>query len=73
MRVKLLRDSRVTLKAGEIVEVSPATAEFLFSVGSAEIIAEKAILPKVEEAEKAVKAPKAEATPKKTATVKAKK
>lgn len=73
MRIRLLRDSRVTLKAGEIVEVSPASAEFLISVGNAEKIVEKAILPKVEEAEKAVKAPKAEATPRKTATVKAKK
>ena len=73
LKVKLLRDARVTLKAGEIVEVSPASAEFLVSVGNAEIIAEKAVLPKVEEAEKAVKAPKAEATPRKAATVKAKK
>lgn len=73
LKVKLLRDARVTLKAGEIIEVSPASAEFLVSVGNAEIIAEKAVLPKVEEAEKAVKAPMAGTTPRKTATVKAKK
>ena len=35
MKVKLLRDSRVMHKAGEIVEVSPAEAGFLISVQSA--------------------------------------
>lgn len=70
MKVKLLRDARITALAGEIVEVSPAQADFLISVGSAEKIAEKATQPKVEEAEKAVIAPKASTTPKKPATVK---
>lgn len=35
MRIKLLRDSRILHKAGEIVEVSPAEAEFLLAVQSA--------------------------------------
>lgn len=66
MKVKLLRDARITALAGEIVEVSPAQADFLISVGSAEKIAEKATQPAVEVAEKAVKAPKATATRKAT-------
>lgn len=36
MLLKLLRDARITHKSGEIVEVSPAEAYFLISVGSAE-------------------------------------
>ena len=59
MRIRLLRDARINHKAGEILEVSPAEGEFLLSVGSAEKIVEKATLPKVEVAEKAVKAPAA--------------
>ena len=35
MRVKLIRDSRILHKAGEIIEVSPAEASFLLSVQSA--------------------------------------
>lgn len=35
MKVRLIRDAKVTVKAGEIVEVSPAEANFLMSVGSA--------------------------------------
>lgn len=35
MKVRLLRDARITVKAGETVEVSPAVAEFLLSIGSA--------------------------------------
>lgn len=35
MKVRLIRDAKVTVKAGEIVEVSPAEANFLLSVGSA--------------------------------------
>lgn len=34
MKVKLLRDSKIMHKAGEIVEVSPAEAAFLISVNS---------------------------------------
>ena len=76
MKVKLLRDSRINHAAGEIVEVSPATAEFLLSVGSAALIeskpVEKATIPVEEVAEKAVKAPKAAAktTAKRTITKK---
>lgn len=36
MKVRLLRQSRITVKAGEIVEVSPAEAAFLVSTRSAE-------------------------------------
>lgn len=35
MKVKLLRDSKIVHKAGEIVEVSPVEAQFLISVASA--------------------------------------
>lgn len=76
MKVKLLRDSRINHAAGEIVEVSPATADFLLSVGSAVKIESKsveaAIIPVEEVAEKAVKAPRATAktTTKRTTTKK---
>ena len=44
MKVKLLRDSRIMHKAGEIVEVSPAEYGFLTSVGSAiEVRAENVV------------------------------
>ena len=62
MRVKLLRDSRINHQAGEIVEVSPAAAGFLISVGSAEPVepaAEKATKAVEAVAEKADKTPKA--------------
>ena len=69
MKVRLLRDSRINHAAGEIVEVSPATADFLLSVGSAVKVeasqkVETASIKVEEVAEKAVKAPKA--TPKTT-------
>ena len=35
MKVKLLRAARIRHEAGEIVEVSPAEAGFLMSLGSA--------------------------------------
>ncbi len=35
MRIVLLRDSRIKHSAGDIVDVSPAEASFLLSVGSA--------------------------------------
>lgn len=41
MKVKLLRDTRINHKAGEIVEVSPAEYKFLVSVGSAVEVAVK--------------------------------
>lgn len=57
MKVKLLRDSRIWHKAGDIVEVSPAECQFLTSVGSAVEVAVK--VPTVETAEKEpVKAPR---------------
>lgn len=76
MKVKLLRDSRINHAAGEIVEVSPATADFLLSVGSAVKIESKSVeaatIPVEEVAEKAVKAPRATAktTTKRTTTKK---
>ena len=69
MKVKLLRDARITHHAGEVVETTPAEGAFLISVGSAEElkekVAQKATAPVVETAEKAVKAPKAVTTAKK--------
>lgn len=35
MRVKLLKDTRVLVKAGATVDVTPETARFLVAVGSA--------------------------------------
>lgn len=58
MKVRLLRDSRINHLAGEIVEVSPAQAGFLLSVGSAAPVAETASIKVEDTAEKAVKAPK---------------
>lgn len=56
MKIRLLRDSRITHKAGEIVEVSPAECHFLVSVGSAVEVAVNP--PEAEVAEKPVKARK---------------
>ncbi len=36
MKVRLLRDARITVKEGSIVEVEPSVGAFLLSVGSAE-------------------------------------
>lgn len=63
MKVKLLRDSRINHQAGEIVNVSPAQADFLISCGSAAPVVEKATKEVEAVAEKAVKAPKATAKP----------
>lgn len=41
MKVKLKKDARITVKAGETVEVSPAQAAFLISLGVAEEEKEK--------------------------------
>lgn len=54
MKVKLIRDARITHKAGEIVDVSPAECSFLVSVGSAVEVAVKDLL----RAELAEKIPK---------------
>jgi len=51
MKVRLLRDSRILHKAGEIVEVSPSEFAFLVSVGSAVEVAVN-VPEKVETAEK---------------------
>lgn len=40
MKVRLLRDAKIKHKAGEIVEVSPAEANFLLSIRSAEAVHE---------------------------------
>lgn len=50
MKVRLLRDSRIWHKAGDIVDVSPAECQFLTSVGSAVEVAVN--VPTVETAEK---------------------
>lgn len=65
MKVRLLRDSRIMHKAGEIVEVSPDQMHFLTSVGSA-VIVETATKKVEAEAEKAVIEPKAVKAPAKT-------
>lgn len=45
MKVRLLRAARITVNAGEIVEVSPEQAAFLLSVGSAEPVVAKREVP----------------------------
>jgi len=35
MRIRLIREARIRHKAGDIVEVSPAEAQFLLATGSA--------------------------------------
>ncbi len=41
MKVRLTKDARITVKAGETVEVSPEVGAFLLSIGSAETVEEK--------------------------------
>ena len=53
MKLRLLKDARIRHKAGEIVEVSPAEADFLRSTGSAEPAQEAA--PEPEQKEKKAK------------------
>ncbi len=52
MKVKLLRDARITHKAGEIVEVSPSEYISLISLGSAAVVDEKAETPEGNKAKK---------------------
>lgn len=69
MKVKLLRDARITHKAGEVIEVSPSECFFLTSTGSAVEVKEPTSLPvekAVVEPAPAVKA----STAKKTTTKK---
>lgn len=40
MKIKLLRDSRILHKAGEVVEASPTECFFLISTGSAVEVSE---------------------------------
>lgn len=40
MKIKLLRDSRINHKAGEVVNASPSECAFLISTGSAVSISE---------------------------------
>lgn len=61
MKVKLIRAARIRHEAGEIVEVSPAEAGFLFSTGSAVRAAEAPVTR--ETPEDAVKAETPEAQP----------
>lgn len=41
MKVRLTRDSRITMKKGSIVEVDPSVGAFLLSIGSAEKVEPK--------------------------------
>lgn len=41
MKVRLLKDARINIKAGEIVEVSPVDFNNLVSLGVAEPVAEQ--------------------------------
>lgn len=71
MKVKLLGDTRIAHKAGDIVEVSPEDGAFLLSVRLAEEIVEKATAPKIETAEKAVEVKRPVSTVKKAPARKA--
>lgn len=52
MKVKLLRDTRINHKAGEIVEVSPAERDFLVPLGSAVDAVTETVEPKEVKEEK---------------------
>lgn len=41
MKIKLLRDTRVNMKAGEIVEVSPVVFQNMVTLGVAEPVTEE--------------------------------
>ena len=41
MKIRLLKDSRVMVKAGEVIEASPAEAAFLLSLNLAEEVKAK--------------------------------
>ena len=53
MVVRLLHSARINHEAGEIVEVSPAQANFLLAVGSAERVESNIKVERVAEAETA--------------------
>lgn len=46
MKVELLTDTRIKHKAGDIVEVSPDSCQFLVSIGAAKPVEEKKAKPK---------------------------
>ena len=50
MKIRLLRATRVTVPAGEIVEVSPEQARFLLTIHSAEPVEVRAQIEKPEAA-----------------------
>lgn len=52
MKIKLVREARIRHKAGDIVEVSPAEAQFLTSTGSAVYVPNEASRPRREPKEK---------------------
>ena len=41
MKIRLLTPARINFNAGDVVEASPAQANFLFSVGGAVLVEEK--------------------------------
>lgn len=66
MRIRLLRDARITHKAGEIVEVSPAECDFLVTTdGAVKVDAVEAIETPEDKAEK-IETPEKKAPAKKT-------
>lgn len=67
MRVRLLRDARITHKAGEIVEVSPAECDFLVTTdGAVKVDAVETIETPEDKAEKIETPEKKKAPAKKT-------
>lgn len=64
MKIRLLRTARITLNAGEIVEVSPVEAVNMVRIGSAVPVAETAVPVPTEAVEKRTRARK----PRKTET-----
>lgn len=56
VKVKLLRQARITHHEGEIVEVSPSEAHFLCSVQSAVMVEEVSAASPVKKAKKPAKA-----------------
>ena len=70
MKVKLIRAARIRHEAGEIVEVSPAEAGFLFSTGSAVRAAEAPAMREIPEEAAEKETPETAAKPKKTTRTK---
>ena len=70
MKLKLLRAARIRHEAGEIVEVSPAEAGFLFSTGSAVRAAEAPAMREIPEEAAEKETPETAAGPKKTTRTK---